>query len=70
MPDWYLNLVAHSRTIVEVGAGTLEVTARTAEGCRARAALGGAEGGRSRFAEYESQSALRQIPVAILEPTA
>lgn len=31
-PDWYLNLVAHPRVVVEVGSERFEATARTAEG--------------------------------------
>jgi deazaflavin-dependent oxidoreductase (nitroreductase family) len=31
-PDWYHNLVAHPRVVVEVGSERFEATARTAEG--------------------------------------
>jgi deazaflavin-dependent oxidoreductase (nitroreductase family) len=31
-PDWYLNLLAHPRVVVEVGSERFEATARTAEG--------------------------------------
>jgi deazaflavin-dependent oxidoreductase (nitroreductase family) len=31
-PDWYHNLVAHPRVVVEVGRERFEATARTAEG--------------------------------------
>jgi deazaflavin-dependent oxidoreductase (nitroreductase family) len=69
-PDWYLNLVAHPRTTVEVGAETLEVTARTAEGAERERIWAAQKEAVPHFAEYEIQAAPRQIPVVILEPTA
>jgi deazaflavin-dependent oxidoreductase (nitroreductase family) len=67
-PDWYLNLVAHSRVTVEVGGETLEVTARTAEGAERERIWEAQKEAVPRFAEYEIQAAPRQIPVMILEP--
>jgi len=31
-PDWYHNLLAHPRVVIEVGSERFEATARTAEG--------------------------------------
>jgi deazaflavin-dependent oxidoreductase (nitroreductase family) len=67
-PDWYLNLVAHPRTTVEVGAQTLEVTARTAEGAERERIWEAQKKAAPNFAEYETKAAPRQIPVVILEP--
>lgn len=67
-PDWYLNLVANPRTTVEVGAETVEVTARTAEGAERERIWEQQKKVAPRFAEYETKAAPRQIPVVILEP--
>lgn len=67
-PDWYLNLVAHPRTTVEVGAETVEVTARTAEGAERERIWEEQKSLAPQFAEYETKAAPRQIPVVILEP--
>jgi deazaflavin-dependent oxidoreductase (nitroreductase family) len=68
-PHWYLNLKAHPDVEIEVGTGTVQVTAREAEGkereeiwARQKAAMPG-------FAEYEEKAkGIRQIPVILLEP--
>jgi len=65
-PGWYHNLVANPRATVEVGAETIEVTARAA-----RSDERGPIWTRQKelypvFAEYESRTS-RQIPVIILE---
>jgi deazaflavin-dependent oxidoreductase (nitroreductase family) len=67
-PHWYLNLVANPDTTVEVGADTVEVTARVAEGdererlwTRQKELMPG-------FAEYEKTAGDRQIPVVVLSP--
>jgi len=67
-PDWYLNLMAHPRTTVEVGAQTVEVTARTAEGAERERIWEEQKKVAPGFAEYEKKAAPRQIPVVILEP--
>ncbi|MEY2424189.1 MAG: hypothetical protein QOI95_4256 [Acidimicrobiaceae bacterium] len=66
-PDWYHNLVANPETSIEIGAETIPVTARVAEGeereriwSKQKAAMPG-------FADYE-QKTTRQIPVIILTP--
>jgi deazaflavin-dependent oxidoreductase (nitroreductase family) len=67
-PEWYLNLVANPRTTAEVGLGTVEVVARTAEGDeRARIWAEQAEA-QPRFADYEAKAAPREIPVVVLDP--
>ena len=65
-PHWYLNLVAHPETTIEVGTETIPVRARVAEGeereliwTRQKEVMPG-------FAEYEAKTE-RQIPVVILE---
>jgi deazaflavin-dependent oxidoreductase (nitroreductase family) len=67
-PHWYLNLKAHPDVEIEVGADTVEVSAREAEGkerdeiwTRQKAEMPG-------FAEYEEKAkGVRQIPVIVLE---
>ncbi|MDH4335490.1 MAG: nitroreductase family deazaflavin-dependent oxidoreductase, partial [Chloroflexota bacterium] len=66
-PDWYHNLVANPEATIEVGAITVEVRARTAEGAE-RDTIWETQKERYRgFADYEASTA-RQIPVVILEP--
>ena len=66
-PAWYHNLVANPAVRAEVGAQTLDLTARVASGdereriwTEQKAAVPG-------FADYEQQTS-REIPVVILEP--
>ena len=68
-PAWYHNLVATPATTVEIGADTLDVRAREAQGperdtiwARQKEAMPG-------FAEYEEKAGDRTIPVLILEPS-
>lgn len=66
-PDWYHNLVANPEATIEVGAITVEVRARIAEGVE-RDTIWETQKERYRgFADYEA-STTRQIPVVILEP--
>lgn len=68
-PDWYLNLMASPRTTVEVGADTVEVTARVAEGAERERIWEAQKAAAPNFAEYETKAAgVREIPVVILEP--
>jgi deazaflavin-dependent oxidoreductase (nitroreductase family) len=69
-PDWYHNLAANPDTTIEVGTGTVKVSAREA---------GPDERGRiwekqketyPQFAGYEETSGDRQIPVILLDPEA
>jgi len=66
-PDWYHNLLAHPKTTVEVGAETLAVTAREAQGDERSAIWEKQKTDYPGFAEYEEKTS-RQIPVVILEP--
>ena len=66
-PDWYHNLVAHPETTIEVGAETLPVTARVAEGDERERIWSKQKADMPGFADYE-QKTTRQIPVIILSP--
>ena len=66
-PDWYHNLLAHPEATIEVGAETVPVVARLAEGeerdrrwSRQKELMPG-------FADYERKTS-RSIPVIVLEP--
>lgn len=65
-PDWYYNLLANPRTIVEVGAETIEVTARVAEDLERKRIWDKQKTDYPGFADFE-KTATRQIPVVILE---
>ena len=66
-PAWYHNLVAHPDATVEVGARTVAVRARIADGAE-RATIWETQKDRyPGFADYEANTT-RQIPVVILEP--
>lgn len=68
-PAWYHNLRAHPHTRIEVGAETIEVTARVADAAE-RAPIWERQKQRyPGFAEYEAGTS-RQIPVVLLEPVA
>lgn len=68
-PDWYHNLRAHPRTMIEVGTETLEVVADEATG-EERDRLFWAQVERSpAFGEYENKTGGRLIPVVALTPT-
>ncbi len=67
-PHWYLNLVANPDTVIEVGADTVPVRARVAEGdererlwTRQKELMPG-------FADYEQSAGDREIPVIVLDP--
>jgi len=66
-PDWYHNLLAHPRVAAEIGADTVELTARVAD-AQAREPIWAAQKrAYPGFADYERRTT-RQIPVVILEP--
>ena len=71
-PDWYLNLIASPRTLVEVGGGTgvqeVPVTARDLEGEERERVWAAQKVAMPGFAEYEAKAAPRVIPVLLLEP--
>ena len=69
-PDWYYNLAAHPDTTIELGTGTVRVTAREASPDE-RGPIGEKQKGLAPgFAEYETNAAPRQIPVILLDPVA
>jgi deazaflavin-dependent oxidoreductase (nitroreductase family) len=69
-PEWYLNLVAHPDTTIEVGDDTFEVVARTAEGDEREQIWAEQKRRMPGFADYEVKAAPRQIPVVVFEPAA
>ena len=66
-PDWYYNLIANPETKAEIGAETIPVRARVAQGEERDRIWEKQKRDRPGFAEYE-KTANRQIPVVILEP--
>jgi deazaflavin-dependent oxidoreductase (nitroreductase family) len=67
-PHWYLNLVAHPDTTVEVGSETLSVHARVLEGAEREPIWEQQKKVMPGFAEYEQKAqGKREIPVILLE---
>jgi deazaflavin-dependent oxidoreductase (nitroreductase family) len=66
-PAWYHNLVASPRASAEIGADTVEVVAREAEGAERDRIWEAQKRDYPGFADYERKTT-RQIPVIILEP--
>jgi deazaflavin-dependent oxidoreductase (nitroreductase family) len=66
-PDWYYNLLAHSRVTAEIGTGTVELQARVAEGEEREQIWSAHKAANPGFADYERKTT-RQIPVVILQP--
>ena len=69
-PDWYYNLAANPDTTVELGTGTVKVSAREATPEERGRIWEKQKETYPQFAEYETTSAGRQIPVVLLEPGA
>jgi deazaflavin-dependent oxidoreductase (nitroreductase family) len=69
-PDWYYNLAANPDTTIELGAGTVKVSAREATPDERGPIWEKQKETYPQFAEYETTSAGRQIPVVLLEPEA
>ena len=65
-PDWYRNLMAHPEALVERGAETFRVKAKTAEGEQRQRLFDAQAALMPFFAEYQKQTP-REIPVVILE---
>jgi deazaflavin-dependent oxidoreductase (nitroreductase family) len=65
-PDWYHNLVANPEVTVEVGAGTVPVRARVADGDERERLWSRQIEVMPGFAEYQSKTD-RTIPVVVLE---
>ena len=66
-PAWYYNLLASPRASAEIGAGTVEVVAREADGAERDRIWEAQKRDYPGFADYERKTT-RQIPVIILEP--
>ena len=69
-PDWYYNLAAHPDTTIELGTGTVRVTAREASPDERGPIWEKQKKLAPGFAEYETNAAPRQIPVILLDPVA
>ena len=69
-PDWYYNLAAHPDTTIELGTGTVRVTAREASPDERGPIWEKQKKRAPGFAEYETNAAPRQIPVILLDPVA
>jgi len=68
-PDWFHNLVAHPRAVVEVGTDTVPVVARLASDEEREPIWEKQKRDYPGFADYESRTE-RRIPVVILERAA
>ena len=66
-PAWYHNVLANPRVSAEIGARTVEVVARLAEGAERERIWEAQKAAYPGFADYETKTT-RQIPVVILEP--
>lgn len=66
-PDWYYNIVAHPKTVVEVGSATVPVRARVARDEEHDRIWTEQKRRAPQFGEYE-KTANRTIPVVVLEP--
>jgi deazaflavin-dependent oxidoreductase (nitroreductase family) len=66
-PAWYYNLLASPRASAEIGADTVEVVAREADGAERDRIWEAQKRDYPGFADYERKTT-RQIPVIILEP--
>jgi deazaflavin-dependent oxidoreductase (nitroreductase family) len=67
-PDWYHNLVANPRAVIELGDQVIEVAARVADPAERDRLWNRQKEGMPGFAEYERTSGGREIPVIILAP--
>jgi deazaflavin-dependent oxidoreductase (nitroreductase family) len=66
-PDWYHNLVAHPDTSIEIGTERYDVTARVATGDERERIWEAQKKAFPNFAEYETTSGGREIPVVVLD---
>jgi deazaflavin-dependent oxidoreductase (nitroreductase family) len=67
-PQWYLNLLEHPDTTVQVGRETRAVTARTADAAERADLWPALCGVYADFDTYQSWAADREIPVVVLSP--
>jgi deazaflavin-dependent oxidoreductase (nitroreductase family) len=65
-PDWYHNLVANPNTSIEIGTERYDVTARVATGDERETIWDAQKKAYPNFAEYETTSGDREIPVVVL----
>ena len=66
-PQWFRNLVANPDVTVEVGAETIEVRARVAEGEERERLFRAQADAMPNFDDY-AKATTREIPVVVLEP--
>jgi deazaflavin-dependent oxidoreductase (nitroreductase family) len=66
-PDWFHNVVAHPRTMIEIGTETVAVLARVAEPAERDVIWDRQKKRVPQFAEYERKAAPRKIPVIVLD---
>jgi deazaflavin-dependent oxidoreductase (nitroreductase family) len=66
-PDWYHNVLAHPQVTAEIGAATVELLARVADGAERERIWAAQKAAYPGFADYERRTT-RQIPVIILQP--
>jgi deazaflavin-dependent oxidoreductase (nitroreductase family) len=66
-PAWYHNLMANPETTIEVGAETLDVRAREADGAEYDRIWNKQKADLPQFAEYEKKTKREHIPVIVLE---
>ena len=66
-PDWYHNLVANPSASIEIGTQRYDVTARVARGDERQRIWEAQKEAFPNFAEYETTSGGREIPVVVLD---
>lgn len=66
-PDWYHNLVANPDASIEIGTERYDVTARVATGDERERIWEAQKQAFPNFAEYETTSGGREIPVVVLD---
>ena len=66
-PDWYYNLVANPNASIEIGTERYDVTARLATGEERERIWEAQKKAVPNFAEYETTSGGREIPVVVLD---
>jgi deazaflavin-dependent oxidoreductase (nitroreductase family) len=66
-PDWFHNLVANPNTSIEIGSERYDVTARVATDEERRRIWDAQKEAFPNFAEYETTTGGREIPVVVLD---
>jgi deazaflavin-dependent oxidoreductase (nitroreductase family) len=66
-PDWFHNLVANPNASIEIGTERYDVTARVATGDERERIWSAQKEAVPSFAEYETISGGREIPVVVLD---